>query len=182
MPAEKNAERNAAERSPSLRRLLTPDIIVRHVADVPAKELMRRGIRAVISDLDNTLVEYHGEAVAAEAAAWLHSLSVAGIKVCLASNTRRLSRLARLAENWEILYVPGNAAKPRTKGLRHALALLGSAPHETAMIGDQLFTDILAGNRLGLLTILVNPLSRREFIGTRIISRNLERLILRRPK
>jgi predicted HAD superfamily phosphohydrolase YqeG len=49
------------------------------------------------------------------------------------------------------------------------------------MIGDQLFTDIVAGNRLGLYTILVNPLGSHEFIGTKVISRNLERLVLRGP-
>ena len=47
------------------------------------------------------------------------------------------------------------------------------------MVGDQLFTDMVAGNRLGLFTVLVNPLTAHEFIGTRLISRNLERLVLR---
>ncbi len=168
--------------SPTLRRLLTPDIIVRHVGEMMAEDLQRRGIRAVISDLDNTLVEYHGENVAKETDAWLASLRLAGIGVCIASNTRRLPRLASVAKTLEVHFVPGNAAKPRTTGLRRALALLNASPEETAMIGDQLFTDILAGNRLGLLTILVNPISKREFVGTRYISRNLERLVLKRPR
>ena len=170
--------------APFLRRLVTPDIIVRHVSDMTPEALALRGIHAVICDLDNTLVEYHSEAVTAEVTGWLLALRTAGIRVCLASNTRRLPRLARVADTLEIRYVPGNAAKPRTKGLRRALALLDSLPTETAMIGDQIFTDIVAGNRLGLLTILVNPLSKREFIGTRYVSRPMERLVLRggRPK
>ena len=68
-----------------------------------------------------------------------------------------------------------------TRGLRRALTLLNAAPTETAMVGDQLFTDIVAGNRLGLTTILVNPLSPREFIGTRLVSRTAERFVLRGP-
>jgi predicted HAD superfamily phosphohydrolase YqeG len=81
-----------------------------------------------------------------------------------------------------ILHVPGNASKPRRRGLRIALSLLGTAPAETAMVGDQLFTDVLAGNRLGLTTILVNPLTPAEFLGTRLISRTAERLVLRGPR
>ena len=163
-----------------LKSLLTPSYIVRHVCDVPAAFFAERGIRAVVTDLDNTLLPWHGtETAEADVASWLAGLRDAGIGVCLASNTRRPARLQRLAESWGILHVPGNAGKPGTSGLRHALQLLGATHQEAAMVGDQLFTDVLAGNRLGLLTVLVNPLSPREFIGTRYISRNLERLVLR---
>jgi HAD superfamily phosphatase (TIGR01668 family) len=159
--------------------LLTPDIMVRRVYEVPAETLAARGVRAVISDLDNTLVGWHEEDITAEISTWLKDLRDAGIKVCLASNTRRLPRLTRLATQWGVLHVPGNAGKPGTKGLEHALRLMEARPHEAAMVGDQLFTDIVAGNRLGLLTVLVNPLSPKEFIGTRLISRRLEQLVLR---
>jgi HAD superfamily phosphatase (TIGR01668 family) len=164
-----------------LKRLITPNLIVRHVGDIAPTLLVERGIRAVISDLDNTLVEYRGEAIADEVAAWLMELKAAGVGVCIASNTRRLSRLSRVAAAGGMLHVPGNAGKPGTGGLRRALSLLGTTPEETAMVGDQVFTDIVAGNRLGLTTILVNPLSPREFIGTRLVSRPAERLILRGP-
>ena len=162
--------------------LLTPDILVTHVSVITSAFLRERGIRAVVSDLDNTLVAYHGDEIAAEIAAWLLDLREAGIGVCIASNTRRMTRLERLAGAMGILHVPGNAAKPRRRGLRVALSLLNSTPANTAMVGDQLFTDILAGNRLGLTTILVNPLTPREFIGTKLISRPAERLVLRGPR
>jgi HAD superfamily phosphatase (TIGR01668 family) len=166
-----------------LNRLLTPAFIVRHVTDVPATFFQERGIRAVVSDLDNTLLPWHGTDVpAAEVLGWLEGLRAAGIGVCLASNTRRYDRLRRLAESWGIHHVPGNAGKPGTAGIQKALTLLGAAPDSAAMVGDQLFTDMVAGNRLGLLTVLVNPLSPREFVGTRYISRNLERLVLRGPR
>jgi uncharacterized protein len=161
--------------------LLTPDMIVRHVGDVTAAILNERGIRAVISDLDNTLVPWKDEAATEEVTTWLLTLKEAGIRVCIASNTHRMSRLNRVAERLGILHVPTNAGKPGTRGLRHALDLLDAAPNETAMVGDQLFTDIVAGNRLGLTTVLVNPLSPREFIGTRLISRTAERFVLRGP-
>lgn len=164
---------------PSLRQLLTPDLIVAHVRDVTPEMLAGRSVRAVISDLDNTLVAWRSEEVAGEIAAWLLTLREAGIGVCIASNTRHVSRLTRLADALGILHVPGNASKPGTRGLKTALGLLGTNSEETAMVGDQLFTDVLAGNRLGLTTILVNPLTPREFIGTRVVSRTAERLVLR---
>lgn len=159
--------------------LLTPDYIVRHVSDITPALLRERGVQAVVSDLDNTLVHWHDEVIADEVTAWLVGIQAAGLHVCLASNTRRLARLARLATVMGAVHVPRSAGKPFTKGLRHALELLGTTPEQTAMVGDQLFTDVLAGNRLGLTTFLVNPLSTHEFIGTRLISRPLERLVLR---
>ncbi len=165
----------------SLSTLLTPSLIVRHVTDCSTAYFRERGIVAVVSDLDNTLLPYHGadDAVSPEILGWLDDLRGAGIGVCLASNTTRLSRLARLAKSWGIRHVPRTAGKPGTGGVRHALQLLGTEPGNAAMVGDQLFTDMVAGNRLGMLTVLVNPLSAHEFIGTRLVSRNLERLVLR---
>ena len=162
------------------KKLLTPDLIVRHVTDVsPLLLAESHGIRAVVCDLDNTLAEWRSEQIAAEVTEWLTALRRTGIGVCIASNTRNLPRLSRVAEKAGIHHVPGNAGKPGTGGLKRALSLLDAHPGEAAMVGDQLFTDIVAGNRLGLFTVLVNPLSPREFVGTRLISRNLERLVLR---
>jgi HAD superfamily phosphatase (TIGR01668 family) len=76
----------------------------------------------------------------------------------------------------EIDFILG-ATKPRRKGYRLALARMGTAPEQTAFVGDQIFTDVLGGNRMGLYTILVPPLSKREFMGTRLISRRLEQLL-----
>ncbi len=79
-----------------------------------------------------------------------------------------------------MLGIPGlsKANKPSRRAFLQALDLLGSRPEQAAMIGDQVFTDVLGGNRLGLYTILVVPLCRREFLGTRVL-RLVERVILR---
>ncbi|MBC8102765.1 MAG: YqeG family HAD IIIA-type phosphatase [Cytophagales bacterium] len=162
------------------KQLLTPDRLVRHVSDIsPALLAEQFGVRAVICDLDNTLAEWHSEKIATEVAGWIAALKKTGIGVCIASNTRNLRRLERVAGAMEVLHVPGNAGKPGVSGLKHALSLLDAHPGEAAMVGDQLFTDIVAGNRLGLYTVLVNPLAPHEFFATKFISRNLERLILR---
>jgi len=67
--------------------------------------------------------------------------------------------------------------KPRRKGLAAALEMIGSESARTAMIGDQVFTDVLGGRRMGMYTILVKPMARREFVGTKV-SRLFERGLL----
>ena len=161
--------------------LLTPNHITRHVSDISPAFLSQNNLRAVVTDLDNTLVGWRVETIEAEVEKWLAALRAADINVCIASNTRHFSRLERIAKQMGVLHVPGNSNKPGTSGLKRALGLLQTSAHETAMVGDQLFTDILAGNRLGLFTVLVNPLTTHEFIGTRLINRNAERFVLRGP-
>jgi HAD superfamily phosphatase (TIGR01668 family) len=69
------------------------------------------------------------------------------------------------------------ATKPRVKGFAAAMELLGVRPEETVVVGDQIFTDILGGNRAGAYTILVVPIDPREFLGTRLV-RVVERRVL----
>lgn len=157
--------------------LLTPDRCVRVVADIDVAELAARGVRAVLLDLDNTLTEWQREAISPAAAAWLDALRTSGMKLCLVSNTRFGKRLRRLSAAWGIPFVP-HAAKPGPRGFEEAMRMLGVGPAETAMVGDQMFTDVLGGRRAGLYTIMVAPLASREFVGTKL-SRGLEWLVLR---
>jgi uncharacterized protein len=166
--------------------LLKTDRMLRRVSELELAWLQERGIRGIVSDLDNTLAAWHGEDIAGDILEWLDIMKAAHIGVCLCSNTRRPVRLARIAQTLGIHHVPGNAGKPGRAGVLKALELMAVLPHEALMVGDQLFTDMVAGNRVGLTTVLVNPLANKEFIGTRLVSRNAEKLILRgertRPK
>lgn len=159
--------------------LLKTDRMLRRVSELELTWLQEHGIRGIVSDLDNTLAGWHGDEIPEDIAAWLDELRGAQIGVCLCSNTRRPARLARIAERLGVHHVPGNAGKPGRAGVLKALELLAVLPNEALMIGDQLFTDMVAGNRVGLTTVLVNPLADKEFIGTKLISRNAEKLILR---
>jgi len=149
------------------------------VCEITPELLTRLGIRAVILDLDNTLVPWHGEALDEAVEDWIRQLRAAGFRLCIASNTHRPGRLRRLAERLQVLYAT-RVAKPRRGGFVRAMAAMQALPEETAVIGDQLLTDIWGGNRCRLLTILVNPLSPKEFIATRVISRSVERWLLAR--
>ncbi len=146
------------------------------VTEIDAAELRSLGIEAVLLDLDNTLVGWQRHDIPAEVFAWIEALKAAGIRLCLVSNTRHGRRLVSLSQELGVPYVR-RAWKPRRRGFLNALAELQAEPSKTAMVGDQMFTDVFGGNRMGLYTIMVRPMHRREFLGTKI-SRAAEWVLL----
>jgi hypothetical protein len=158
-----------------LLRLLAPRYRVRAVYDLTVPRLRAWGIEALMLDLDNTLVLWRQGAPPPEVSDWMTELRRARIPICVVSN--RFSGRARAVAASLDLPIAEGAFKPSRAKLRHALALLGTPPARTAMVGDQLFTDVLAGNRLGVPTVLTTPLSPGESIRTRLL-RVLERRVL----
>jgi uncharacterized protein len=163
----------------SLLHQFCPTLRAASVTEVTPEFLAERGIRGLILDLDNTLVPWHGREVAPSIAAWTHAMREAGIKMCIVSNTHRPRRLRERAAHLGVEYVP-SGGKPRRGGFYRAMAAMDLTVPETAVIGDQVMTDIWGGNRCGVLTILVDPLSPIEFWPTRVISRTVERMLLDR--
>lgn len=163
----------------SAKPLLRPDAWVGSAPELTPEWLRARGLDGLLLDLDNTVVLWRSVEIGPEIRAWLAAVQAAGVQVCILSNSRRPTRCKAIARDLALPYVYW-AGKPRLSGFRRALGLLGrTEPAGVAMVGDQLFTDILGGNRAGVATILVSPLSEYEFAGTRLI-RPLERWILRR--
>ena len=160
-------------------KILHPDMCVNSVLDIPVEELRQNRITSFILDLDNTMTEWNSNEVRPELIAWVDKLKETGGKACIVSNNKE-SRVKAVAHILDIPYVC-RAGKPLRRAFRRALEQVGSLPEETSVVGDQVFTDVLGGNLMGMLTILVSPLNPREFFGTRIFLRNLERLV-RRPK
>ena len=157
-------------------RLLCPAEHVESLVSVDIEKLKERRIEAVLLDLDNTLVPWRSYDIAPEVGAWIADAARRGMKFCIVSNTRTSARLQSLAAKLDLPFVR-RGTKPRRGGFREALRLLDVETAHAAVIGDQIFTDILGGNRLGLYTILVRPLHPREFVGTKI-SRFFERIVL----
>jgi HAD superfamily phosphatase (TIGR01668 family) len=137
------------------------------------------GIRGVILDLDNTLVPWRGADIPPEVADWVRRMRASDLRLCIVSNTHRPERLRRLAAAFEIPYIPGSA-KPGRAGFLRALAVMETSGSETAVVGDQVMTDIWGGNRCGLMTVLVDRLTSEEFVGTRLINRPIESFLLDR--
>lgn len=159
-------------------RRLCPTWVAKRLEEITPEWLEKQGIRALLLDLDNTLVPWHGMEPTPEAQAWLESLRGAQVAMCLTSNTHRPKRLAAIAEAMAVPFEPG-CAKPRPGGILRALQRIGASATEAALVGDQIFTDILGGNCAGVRTVLVPPVSPREFVGTRLVSRTAERWVLR---
>lgn len=156
-------------------RLFAPRYYVSGVRRLSPAVLRAWGIEALMLDLDNTLVPW-GEATPPPAIrAWIAELRAAGIRACIVSNN--LSVRVRTASEHLQMPVAEGRFKPSAAKLRDALRILGSPPERTAMVGDQLFTDVVAGNRLGVPTVLTAPLAPREPARIRLL-RGLERRLL----
>ena len=156
--------------------LFRPTIQATSLDRIPVEKLVRAGIRGLIIDLDNTMTPWNNLEVGPRVTAWFAKVKAAGLNACVVSNNKRRQRVAVVAEGLGIPFV-FRATKPRRRAFLQAMAIMGTGKADTAVIGDQLFTDILGGNRLGLYTILVTPMSDREFVGTRIL-RQMERALV----
>lgn len=158
---------------------LAPDYYVKSVYDLDLDALYARGIRAIITDLDNTLVSWDDPLPNAGLLEWLKKVQDKGFSVYIVSNNSQ-ERVRKFAQAFGVPAI-SKAVKPRRRAFRMACEAMGVTLAETAVIGDQIFTDVLGGNRLGVFTILVVPVSDKEFIGTKIM-RKLESLVLRKLK
>lgn len=149
------------------------------IFDLDPEHLRYLGIKGIITDMDNTLVPWNDRSVYPRLSRWLKNLQDKGFLLYIISNStpRRGKKLAGELGIPAIWY----AIKPRRRAFRRAIKEMGLSPSQVAVIGDQIFTDILGGNRLGLYTILVTPICDKEFIWTRLV-RRLEIIILQKMK
>ncbi len=142
------------------KRRFYPDLYVKTVYDIDLNNLKEKGIRAFIFDIDNTLVTYDDLVPTEIVMDYFKKLDEMGFKVYLVSNNN-LERVKPFAEFAKLPYF-AKALKPRKKYLKIALSDMGVKAEETALVGDQLFTDVWAGTRMNMYAILVDPISDKE--------------------
>ena len=154
-----------------------PDQVVRRVENIDLARLGAAGVKGILLDLDNTLTPWRGYEMTPECRAWLGRARSA-FRVGILSNALGGRRVEHIAGELKIPCVHGLGpwGKPGRLAFRRALAMLGTAPGETVMVGDQMMLDVLGARRSGLQAILVEPIGRREFLVTRW-NRRLARLI-----
>jgi HAD superfamily phosphatase (TIGR01668 family) len=143
----------------SLRHLLTPDWLPGcTLAQLPLAELLERPlpIRALVLDVDRTLLPRRSATLPASAEQWLREAQ-RQLPIQLLSNNPSRRRIGTVAEQLGVPFTT-SAGKPRRTALRRVVAELGLPAAQVALVGDRLFTDVLAGNRLGLFTVLVKPI------------------------
>lgn len=136
---------------------LVPKLRFSSIYDIEPAWLRERGIRLLLADLDNTLVPYSVSGPDEKLLQWERSLKEAGVTLFILSNSRRQGRVETFVRELEVPFL-GHAGKPKGGGFRRAMQRMNACPEETAIVGDQIFTDILGGNMAGVLTLLVDPI------------------------
>lgn len=149
------------------------------ISAISLDELSDAGVRGLIIDLDDTLVGYKQPHPDERDAAWIAAAVKRGIKIVIVSNNVR-AWVESVAGRLSVGFVH-NALKPFPGGFGRALQVLGTKKHETLVIGDQVFTDVLGASLLGLRTILTDPLVIRSDFWMRLL-RWFERRVTSRPK
>jgi hypothetical protein len=149
--------------------LLQPDLILEDVFAIDLPRLQANGIKGLLIDLDNTIVPWEESLMEERFITWVQQVKEQGFAICLVTNALE-NRTANFAGLLEIPAV-GRAWKPLNRAFSRGLKLLKLPAAQVAVVGDQLFTDVLGGNRMGLFTILVNPLSTKELKTTKFMRR-----------
>ena len=153
---------------------MKPEKVYESLVLIPWDELARDGIRTALLDFDNTLGADRATEPEDYSFRCVKMIEDHGIRCCLVSNAKT-GRSAKIAE---ILGIPcvTYASKPGTSGVLKAIELMNTTPQESVMIGDQVFTDVIAGNRSGCRTIMVEKLYTPEVWYVRI-KRPFEKIV-----
>ncbi len=155
--------------------MLGPDRYVTRLTDLPHEVLEEMGFCGLIVDLDNTLLGFRQTELCGDHLAWMERAHDRGFKMVMVSNnfTERVTGIAR---QLRIPCIP-NALKPLPFGVMRAVRMLDLPRERIAVVGDQLFTDVLSGKLCRLYTILTEPIEAKDFPITRVF-RFFERLLL----
>jgi hypothetical protein len=158
-------------------KIITPDVYLESIYLIDIEKLQqKKNIKGIIVDLDNTLVPWGSNYLDKKIVSWIKQVKQSGMKICIVSNTTA----NHLSDMSNLLDIPfySSRFKPMKRPFQKAMKMMNTINRETVVIGDQIFTDVLGGNRLKLLTILVCPLGQNESFGTAVVNRSLERFIL----
>lgn len=140
--------------------ILKPDIKLNRVTDITCELLNKYGITALILDVDNTLSTHHGQVLTDGLPEWLDYMKANGIKLTVLSNSKR-KRVEPFAAKIDLDFI-SLGLKPLPFGYLRAVKALGVKRKNAAIVGDQIFTDILGGNAVGLNTILLTPIKEES--------------------
>ncbi len=138
-------------------KLLQPDLVLgESVLGITPEVIHQHQLQGLVLDVDETLVPLREADTSADVRQWLAQIK-ALVPLWLVSNNLNANRIGRIADTLGVPYETG-AGKPSRRKLRRATRAMALPIERVAMVGDRLFTDVLAGNRLGMFTILVEPM------------------------
>ncbi|MBR1497882.1 MAG: YqeG family HAD IIIA-type phosphatase [Oscillospiraceae bacterium] len=137
--------------------LPVPDLMCRSIYDIRPEALKARGARFVLLDIDNTVAPYTVDTAGPELLAWVEAMRGAGLALFILSNNRG-GRPARFAAQLGLPYIK-HARKPFPKKAREVISREGYRPGETAVVGDQIYTDALCARLCGAMAVTVRPIA-----------------------
>ncbi len=153
--------------------LLQPDLILgKSVLGITPELLIQKRLKGLVLDVDETIVPVGRKRLDPEVEAWARDIQ-AIVPLSLVSNNVGYERIKTIAEGMNVSFI-ASAGKPSRRKLRKAATEMGLPFEQIAMVGDRLFTDVLAGNRLGLFTILVQPMLEPNSRDPKNLLRNAE--------
>lgn len=132
-------------------------MIVEHLTDITPELLHQRGIRSLLMDFDNTIVPYTTDEPTEAMQNWLRKMQASDIFLCVVSNSKK-PRVVRFCEAYDLNCIT-HSRKPFQKGIQEALSRYDLDPKATALVGDQIYTDVLGANCGGLTSILIRPIA-----------------------
>ncbi len=157
--------------------LLYPKLYLENILQINYELLKKNNIKGLILDMDNTIIDYNKN-ILKGAKKWCDDLKEKNIKLIIVSNSNKKEKLEKTSKELEIPYIMF-AKKPFKKGLLKAIKTLQLKPENIATVGDQIFTDVLGGNRCKMFSILVKPLDEKDILLT-LVKRPLENLVIKR--
>lgn len=135
---------------------LLPHAIFPALTDISLEYLRQQDVRLVMLDFDNTIVPYTTDIPTPEMARWLYALRASGLQVCVVSNSKK-PRVVEFCRQYGLDCVT-HARKPFPNGIRRCLQRYGIPAERSALIGDQIYTDVLGANCAGVCSILVSSI------------------------
>lgn len=140
---------------------LLPDLIFPALTDVTPQALMARGIELLLLDFDNTIVPYTTDVPTERMEKWLREMQKSGVRLCVVSNSKK-PRVQVFCKAYGLDCIT-RAKKPFQRGIRAAKEKYGIAPEHMALVGDQIYTDVLGANCGGITSILVRAIHNHNF-------------------
>lgn len=135
---------------------LLPKLIFCKLTDITAEFLRQRGIELLMLDFDNTMLPYTSRVPTEELLSWIDEMKREGIRLCVVSNSKK-DKAAGFCREHDIACIT-HSRKPTGRGINQCLTQFGVRPSHAALVGDQIFTDVLGANCAGATSILVKPI------------------------
>ena len=135
---------------------LLPKAITDSITDLTVPQLQLWGVRLLMMDFDNTIIPYTTDIPTPEVERWLQDMKQSGIHLCVVSNSRK-ERVKQFCKKYDLNCVT-HAKKPFSKGIRESISLYQIPQEACALVGDQIYTDILGANCCGVRSILVQSI------------------------